>query len=190
MHPLARFALFQKPGKFGQATRLIGFTQESPDVAGLALAGHLALPLENTLAAGILDQYLLTSPQMAEALQSNPQALIIEGGLWDTGVRLHGPFLNSAEAYQHGWKIDSMYPTTILSLEHPSEELLHGRGVNLKRLRRDSSAYHEIIQNLQDIKQEHGRCQPREANACLHCAAQERLDKALEEYRGPPIARS
>jgi hypothetical protein len=187
MRTLHSYAIFQKPESFGQAVKLIGFTRETPDPDHLDKRSHLALPIDNKLATEVAEHYVTEAPEKCVELKNYPKALIIEGSLWQAGVRAYGPFLNANEARQHGWKIESLYRTTIISLEHPDQEFVLGRTVNLPRLKGESALYHSLMQDLRDIKLPHGRCEPRKDMACTHCGAQERLDQALAEYRGARI---
>lgn len=184
---LHSFAIFQRPEAFGQAIRLLGFTRDTPSEEALAQNGHLALALDTTLASEVAAHYALEAPDRRQELEHSPKALIIEGSLWETGVHAYGPFLNAQEAHLHTWKLGSIHRTMIISLEQPQSELRVQRAVNIERLREESALYHEVMQDLYNIKLPHGKCQPRADKACTHCNAQDRLDKALAEYPGPRI---
>lgn len=54
----------------------------------------------------------------------------------------------------------------------------------------DSEKYHRVMSYLADLKLPHGKCHPREDNACTHCNAQEKIEQMLVEYRGPRIVAS
>lgn len=187
MYTLHGYAIFEKPTQFGQAHKLLGFTRDNPETADLIQNGHLALSLDTTLATEVATSYQSEHPEWLKELEHAPKAIIIEGSLWETGVVAYGPFVNAQEARRHAWKLDSISRTMILSLEHPDRELFQKNAVNVKRLREESALYHDIMQDLQNLKLPHGRCQPRSDRACTHCNAQDRLDNALTEYLGPPI---
>jgi hypothetical protein len=187
MPSLHIFAIFDRPREFGQPIKLVGFTRDTPEQMHLDANGHLALPLDNALATQVALEYGSETPEKAKALEQGPMALIIEGSLFEAGVKAYGPFLNADEALRHGWKIETIYRTTIISLENPDRVFVLGREVNLARLKKESDLYHGVMQDMRNTKLGHGRCMPRKDNACTHCAAQERLDKALNEYPGPRI---
>lgn len=58
------------------------------------------------------------------------------------------------------------------------------------RKRADAVNFHIVMQCLQDLRLEHGLCQPRERLACTHCNAQDKLDEMLAQYKGPLIVLS
>lgn len=187
MYTLHGYAIFKQPTLFGQAYKLLGFTRDKPEAADLIRNEHLALPLDTVMATEVATSYQNEHPEWHAELEHCPKAVIIEGSLWEAGVKAYGPFVNAQEAHHHTWKLDSFSRTMILSLEHPDRELLQKSAVNLKRLRDESALYHEIMQDLQNLKLPHGRCQPRSDKACTHCNAQDRLDTALSVYPGPRI---
>jgi len=55
----------------------------------------------------------------------------------------------------------------------------------LRRRVEEADLFHDVMRCLQDMRTEHGLCQPRERRACTNCNAWDRLEEIIRAYRGP-----
>lgn len=55
------------------------------------------------------------------------------------------------------------------------------------RLQKVEQQFHEVMGAWRRTKMEHGLCEPKSRRACTRCMAEEKIEKALSEYKGPRI---
>lgn len=50
--------------------------------------------------------------------------------------------------------------------------------------------YHKLLALLIDTTRPHGLCEPRNRHACLHCNAQDEIDRIVSSYQVRPFVKS